>query len=220
MVIRINRYSVKANFMLIQRLLLITGVLALAYCAVVLADSYFFQAFESWQFRSIIANRLSRDIHPSLVPVLPQTIPEKNLQQVDLSKIYGNRSPMGELEIPSVGIRVMIFEGTDNQTLSRAVGHVSGTALPGPQGNVAIAGHRDTFFRGLRNLHKDDQIALTTLNGVYRYRVDFTQVVNPEDTYVLDESDDATLTLISCYPFNFVGSAPRRFIVRALRISK
>ena len=111
----------------------------------------------------------------------------------------------------------MILEGTDAKTLRRAAGHIPRTAVPGQQGNVAIAGHRDTFFRGLRNLLKDDEITLTTLNGTYRYRVDSTKVVEPEDIWVLDHSDNAILTLVTCYPFYFVGPAPQRFIVRAHR---
>jgi sortase A len=112
----------------------------------------------------------------------------------------------------------MIMEGIDGRTLRHAVGHIPGTPLPGQQGNVAIAGHRDTFFRGLRNIRKDDEITLTTLNGTYRYRVDSTQVVAPEHTEVLDDSGEAILTLVTCYPFYFVGSAPKRFVVRAHRI--
>ena len=104
---------------------------------------------------------------------------------------------------------------TDIATGGRAY---SGTPLPGQQGNVAITGHRDTFFRPLRNIRKDDEITLTTLSGSYRYRVDSTKVVEPEDTEVLDDSDDAILTLVTCYPFYFVGPAPKRFIVRAHRI--
>jgi len=112
----------------------------------------------------------------------------------------------------------MIMEGTDRRTLRRAVGHIPGTPLPGQPGNVVITGHRDTFFRGLRNIHQDDEITLTTLNGTFRYRVDFTEVVGPQDTAVLDHSDDAILTLVTCYPFYYVGPAPKRFVVRARRI--
>jgi sortase A len=112
----------------------------------------------------------------------------------------------------------MILEGTDEQTLRRAVGHFPGTALPGQPGNVAIAGHRDTFFRALRNVRHDDEITLTTLNGSYSYLVDSAQVVAPEDTQVLDDSGGKVLTLVTCYPFYFVGPAPKRFIVRAHRI--
>jgi sortase A len=102
--------------------------------------------------------------------------------------------------------------------LRHAVGHIPGTPLPGQQGNVGLAGHRDTFFRGLRNIQKDDEITLTTLHGSYRYRVDSTRIVRPEDTKVLAATADDFLTLVTCYPFYFVGPAPKRFIVRAHRI--
>jgi len=124
---------------------------------------------------------------------------------------------LGRIEIGTIGLSAMILEGTDGKTLRRAVGHIPGTALPGQQGNAAIAGHRDTFFRGLRNILKDDEITLTTSNGTHRYRVDSTQVVEPEDIWVLDHSDESILTLVTCYPFYFVGPAPQRFIVRAHR---
>jgi sortase A len=109
----------------------------------------------------------------------------------------------------------MILEGTDNRTLRRGVGHIPYTALPGQRGNVGIAGHRDTFFRGLRNIARNDEITLTTLEGTFRYDVDFSEVVEPNDTEVLDPSSDATLTLVTCYPFSYVGPAPKRLIVRA-----
>ena len=122
---------------------------------------------------------------------------------------------MGRIEISTIGLTAMIQEGTDARTLRRAVGHIPGTPLPGQQGNVVITGHRDTFFRPLHNIRKDDEITLTTLNGSYRYRVDSTEVVEPENTEALADSDDAVLTLVTCYPFYFVGPAPKRFIVRA-----
>jgi sortase A len=112
----------------------------------------------------------------------------------------------------------MILEGTDNKTLRRAVGHIPGTPLPGQPGNVALAGHRDTFFRALQNIRENDEITLETLSGPYRYRVDSIKVVDPEDTEALHDSDDAILTLVTCYPFSFVGPAPRRFVVQARRI--
>jgi sortase A len=129
-------------------------------------------------------------------------------------------SPLGRIEISSIGLAAMIMEGVDGKTLRHAVGHIPGTPLPGQKGNVALAGHRDTFFRGLRNIHKDDEITVTTLHGSYRYRVTSTQVVEPEDIKVLAATADDTLTLVTCYPFYFVGPAPQRFIVRAQRIPK
>jgi sortase A len=113
----------------------------------------------------------------------------------------------------------MVVEGDDHRTLRRAVGHVPGTSLPGRIGNMALTGHRDTFFRPLRNIRPDDIVTLTTLNGEYRYRVRSTQVVSPENVSVLDpDQDNEILTLITCHPFYFVGAAPDRFIVRAERI--
>jgi len=114
----------------------------------------------------------------------------------------------------------MILEGVDHETLRRGVGHIPGTALPGEPGNIALAGHRDTFFRALRNIRKDDEITLETLDGSYRYRVDLIQIVAPDQTGVLDNSGEPTLTLVTCYPFSFVGAAPQRYIVRARRISE
>jgi sortase A len=109
----------------------------------------------------------------------------------------------------------MILEGIDERTLRRAVGHIPGTPLPGQPGNVALAGHRDTFFRSLQNIRIDDEITLETLSGVYSYRVDSTEVVDPGETRVLDNSDDETLTLVTCYPFSFVGNVrPRKSVVR------
>jgi sortase A len=95
------------------------------------------------------------------------------------------------------------------------VGHIPGTALPGEDGNIVLAAHRDTFFRPLRNIQKGDEIALTTWNGAFRYRVESIQVVGPDDVGVLQPTSLPTLTLVTCYPFYFVGSAPKRFIVRA-----
>jgi sortase A len=95
------------------------------------------------------------------------------------------------------------------------VGHIPGTALPGEDGNIVLAAHRDTFFRPLRNIQKGDEIALTTLSGAYRYRVESIQIVGPDDVGVLSPTKQPTLTLVTCYPFYFVGSAPKRFIVRA-----
>jgi sortase A len=111
------------------------------------------------------------------------------------------------------------MEGTTTTTLRHAAGHIEGTALPGQPGNVGISGHRDTFFRPLRHIEPNDLITLTTLAGEFRYRVLSSQVVPPDDVAVLDPSPTEILTLVTCYPFYFVGPAPSRFIVRAARIA-
>jgi sortase A len=128
-------------------------------------------------------------------------------------------APIGRISVPRLRLRAMIEEGDDDDTLSHAVGHVPGTALPGSSGNVAVAGHRDTFFRGLGDLKRNDEIDVDTLNGTYRYRVDQISVVDPSNTSVLASTYRKTLTLITCFPFHYIGPAPRRFIVQATQIS-
>jgi sortase A len=122
---------------------------------------------------------------------------------------------VGRIEIPRLRVSAIIKTGTDARTLQLAVGHIPGTALPGERGNVGLAAHRDTFFRRLRDIQSDDEIRLTTPEGTYTYRVARTDVVDPHDVWVLDPMDHPALTLVTCYPFSYVGDAPQRFIVRA-----
>jgi sortase A len=129
------------------------------------------------------------------------------------------RSVIGRLQIPRLKLSVMVREGADERTLSRAVGHIPGTALPGKMGNVGLAGHRDTFFRALRDIREDDAIEFETTHGAYRYVVKSTKIVGPRDVSVLAASGGENLTLVTCYPFYYVGSAPKRFIVRAAQVS-
>jgi len=125
---------------------------------------------------------------------------------------------VGRITIARLNLSVAIGEGADDAVLRRAVGHIAGTALPGQGGNVGLAGHRDTFFRPLRNIRLADTIILTTERGDFRYRVVSTKVVDPHAVEVLGPTRKEILTLVTCYPFYFVGKAPRRFIVRADRI--
>ena len=122
---------------------------------------------------------------------------------------------LGRIEIPRLRLSVMTREGADAATLRRAVGHVPSTALPGEPGNAAFAGHRDTFFRKLRDVRKGDEIVFTTAAGKHRYVVSDLRVVPPSDISVLEPTERPVLTLVTCYPFNYIGSAPERFIVRA-----
>jgi sortase A len=126
--------------------------------------------------------------------------------------------PLGRIEIASIGLTAMIQEGTGRQTLQRGVGHIVGTSLLGASGNIGLAGHRDTFFRQLRNIHEGAEITLTTLTGSFLYRVDQISIVEPEDSQVLRDSGENLLTLVTCYPFSYVGPSPKRFIVRAHQV--
>jgi len=120
------------------------------------------------------------------------------------------------LRIPRLAIEVPVLEGTDDWTLNRAVGHIEDTAGPGTDGNVGIAGHRDGFFRALKDIIPGDALELATLRGTERYHVERAWVVNPDDVSVLDPTPTRAVTLVTCYPFYFIGSAPQRFIVRAV----
>jgi LPXTG-site transpeptidase (sortase) family protein len=122
---------------------------------------------------------------------------------------------IGRVEIPRVGVSAIVREGDDTATLRHAVGHIPDTALPGEPGNAGLAGHRDTFFRGLKSVREGDRVTITTPGGVLEYTVRHTSVVDPDDVSVLSPSGRQTLTLITCYPFYYIGSAPRRFIVQA-----
>jgi sortase A len=127
-------------------------------------------------------------------------------------------APLAVLRIPKIRLEVPVLPGTDDHTLDRAAGHIEDTAQPGMDGNSGIAGHRDGFFRGLKDITPGDMIELDTLQGTDVYRVERTWVVKPEDVSVLDPTPKPALTLVTCYPFYFVGSAPERFIVRAVRV--
>jgi sortase A len=122
---------------------------------------------------------------------------------------------IGRLEAPSVKMSTPVLEGSDDATLSRGAGHIEDTPYPGEAGNVGIAGHRDTVFRPLRNIHVGDALDLTTTDRIFRYKISKTLIVGPDDVYVLDPTKSPTLTLVTCYPFDYVGHAPRRFIVQA-----
>ena len=124
---------------------------------------------------------------------------------------------IGRLAIPRLNLSAVVLEGDDDAALMFGAGHVPGTPLPAHPGNVGIAAHRDTVFRRLRNIAMRDVIQLTTPEGSYRYRVTSTEIVRPQDTGVLDSSAGQELTLVTCYPFSYIGPAPLRFIVHARR---
>lgn len=125
---------------------------------------------------------------------------------------------VGHIKIQRLGLSALIAEGEDDLTLDRAVGHIPGTALPGEPGNVCLAGHRDSFFRGLKDIRAKDVIELLTPDGKFTYIVESTSVVSPDQVDLLDPTPRSSLTLVTCYPFTYIGNAPKRFIVRAVRL--
>jgi sortase A len=189
---------------LAQHALTIVGVLALGYCLAVFLDAKFYQARAARTFAREIRQKEAGTSTAS-GSTAPVVVPEVG-------------GVVGRLDIARIGLSVMVVEGVEAGDLKRAVGHIPGTALPGKPGNVGIAGHRDTFFRPLRSIQLNDTITVSTLQGAYRYRVMSTKVVRPKDVQVLYPTGRDTLTLVTCFPFDYVGSAPKRFIVRAERL--
>jgi sortase A len=140
---------------------------------------------------------------------------EKRIESYRASLAANVSPPLGVLEISALQLRVPILEGTDDLTLDRAVGHIPGTGPLGGDGNTGIAGHRDGFFRVLKDIRVGQTIDVYTQRGRSRYVVDEMQIVSPDDVSVLAPRAKPTLTLVTCYPFYFVGSAPKRYIVHA-----
>lgn len=174
---------------------LTSGILGLGYVAYAIADEHAYQALEKSRFENDI--NVSRSNEP------------RNVIQGDV---------IGEMEIPRLGLKTIVVQGDSPKILRRAVGHIAETALPGNPGNVSLAGHRDGFFRPLRNIQLGDAITLKTLDGNFQYQVESTAVVPPNDMQVLQPTSERTLTLVTCFPFYYVGSAPNRFIVRARQV--
>ena len=142
---------------------------------------------------------------------------EKRIREYRASLLAKKDAPLGVLSIAKLKVRVPVFEGTDDLNLNRGVGWIAGTARPGDVGNsnIGIAGHRDGFFRGFKEIAVGDAVELATPGVVSRYAVDNIEIVSPEDVGVLRPRGGPSLTLVTCYPFYFVGDAPQRFIVHA-----
>ena len=185
---------------LLEAALILTGIGAAAYCVYVWMDS-----------------RVAQDQALRELSEIPQRkpSPDRAAKRKAPTPPPPEGSPVGEILIPSLDISVAILEGTQPDTLRRAVGHVAGTPQPGEKGNICLAGHRDTFFRPLRKIAPGDEVDIKFPGGTSRYRVEQTETVDPHDLQVLDATRTNTLTLITCYPFYFIGSAPKRFIVHA-----
>jgi sortase A len=184
----------------VERTLIILGVMALGYAGWVSIESVLYQSFENRELEKILASAPAR--------------PARNAPSAP-ARVVAPGSTLGRIEIPRLGVTAIVRAGSDTRTLQLAVGHIPGTAYPGEDGNVGLAGHRDTFFRRLRDIQPDDAIHVVTPEGRFTYRVQRTNIVQPSDTWVLDATTQPSLTLVTCYPFSYVGAAPERFVVRA-----
>lgn len=180
-------------------------VIGLSLLGWVLATTLISRAYQARQERAFFSPETRRDIATSA-----------DANPLVLATSAGvDPLVLGRIEIPRIGVRAIVREGDDDTTLAIAVGHIPGTAQPGERGNMALAGHRDSFFRALQGIRCQDTIRIVTLRRSYEYVVDSTEIVGPKDTKVLDPTGDAVLTLVTCYPFKYVGHAPNRFVVRA-----
>ena len=197
---------------LLERLLLAFGIACLGYYAYVSAETALYQAYETRELDAILSSAVPTPIPPGT----ERAGAARSSTTVNLSRPRpAAGTALGRLEIPRLGVSAIVRAGSDSKTLRLAVGHIGGTALPGELGNIGLAAHRDTFFRRLGEIRPDDQVRLVTREGVFVYRVQGTKVVEPRETWVLSPTNEPALTLVTCYPFRYVGSAPQRFIVRA-----
>ncbi len=187
-----------------ERALFLVAFLALAYVSWIEFDRLSYQRIESARLSSVAKNAVSQGLAPASRKRKPPVASEV----------------IGRLTIPAAEIDAIVAEGVDDPTLNRAIGHIPNTALPGESGNVALAGHRDTFFRGLAKLKLADPIQLVTADGTYDYRVEDLRIVEPTEVGVLDPGSSPTLTLVTCYPFHYIGAAPQRYIVRAREVRR
>jgi sortase A len=182
----------------------VVGIVCLGYYAYVSAETMLYQAYENRELDAILSAREPAPASTGHAAATPTR------------QVVAPGQTVGRIEIPRLGVSAIIKAGSDARTLQLAVGHIPGTSYPGEDGNMGLAGHRDTFFRRLRDIRPDDTIRVTTPGGLFNYVVERTDVVEPNDVWVLDPTPHPALTLVTCYPFTYVGSAPQRFIVRAM----
>jgi sortase A len=210
--------------LLAERAAWVLGLGALAIWGAVHVASIVGARQDLKRFDTLRASHVEPPAHVEDPKSLPQA-PMPDLSLWDLKRVKAWQvaltrpapSPLAVLRIPSLRLEVAVLPGTDDFVLDRAVGHIDDTALPGTDGNSGIAGHRDGYFRGLKDIAAGDAIELETLKGREMYHVERIWIVNPENVSVLDPTPVRSLTLVTCYPFYFIGSAPQRFIVRAVR---
>lgn len=217
----------------VERILFVVAIVALGWYASARASVMLYQASQNRQLEELRLERSEVPL-PAGAPAATAGSPpraelpgerdvsadavardEPRAREVATPRRVDTRGLIGRIDIPRLGVSAIVRKGVDDRTLRRAVGHLPETALPGDAGNVALAAHRDTFFGPLQWAREGDRIRLRTPDGDFNYVVRETSIVEPTDLSVLAPTSGATLTLITCYPFNYVGPAPQRFIVRA-----
>jgi sortase A len=186
--------SLRKILFALQNLFLLVGALLVSYCLFMLVSAWVYQFRQSKELDALIRRQTAPPPRSSLTA----------------------GAMVGRLTIPRLDLQVMVVEGAEQGELGHAAGHIENTALPGAHGNVGIAGHRDSYFEPLKNIRKNDTIYFQTPQGEYRYHVVSTEIVRPNNVGVLaPQRGQDSLTLVTCYPFTYIGLAPNRFIVKA-----
>lgn len=209
------------TLLFLEVVLLLIGFVSLGWATYKTGQRFFYASWEDYRFDQVLDGKevslqgYLKYLYEGVKPHAPEEQPAaENARPAPKARKLKRNELIGRVEIPRVKISAVVKEGADEATLSKAVGHVPYTSLPGEKGNVGIAAHRDTFFRSLRHVREGDTIRLVTTQGVYSYQVDTMRIVWPSNVEVLDPTPEERITLVTCYPFNFVGHAPKRFIVQ------
>jgi sortase A len=208
----------------------VAGSLAVGFWLGSIVDRALFQDWQDWVFEQqlrgqpggfgqFLAEEKQRIVSIVARSNHPHTAQPPARNSLPVRPSAPDRGLIGRLTIPRLQVSAIIREGVGENTLRTALGHIPGTALPGTPGNIGLAGHRDTLLRPLRKIHQNDLIRLESLTGTYIYRVEKTDIVSPRNVSVLRLRPQPELTLVTCYPFYYVGAAPKRFIVSARQIS-
>jgi LPXTG-site transpeptidase (sortase) family protein len=189
----------------VERVFWAIAVIGIGLYALSVAEARLYQSYLDWQF--------AKTLQPPIL--LAAGIPPSEAAHKPAKAKPAEGQPLARLEIPAIHLSAMVSEGVQTSTLRRSIGHIPGTALPGEKGNVGLSAHRDTFFRHLGRLQKGDRLTLKTTGVSFDYIVESTGVINPDESGVLRNIGRPTLTLVTCFPFYYVGPAPKRFIVHA-----
>ena len=208
--------------------LTLIGALGVVYAVYVINEGRRYQESAARAFETLRAASASAETRTAPSPALPdpsaadastgQAMPDAAVAAAMKESLPISGDVIGRLEVPRIRLSVMLAQGDSTAVLRRAVGHLNETPLPGESGNVVFAGHRDTYFRPLRNIRVGDVITIETVDRSYDYEVEWFRVMPPDNVSVLAPSESNELTLITCFPFSFVGPAPDRFVVRARQI--
>lgn len=196
----------KSTLRIAERVLWIIAAATLGYCSYAYASAAIHQHQQKTAFEALQAGA---------DPVLASA----KQAAVAMAETPAPGEVLGIIDIPRIGLSSVVEQGVDSSILRDNVGHLPGTALPGQKGNAALAAHRDTYFRHLSELHSGDEIIFHSISATYTYRVRSTSIVEPTDTTVLANTTKPTLTLVTCFPFYYVGSAPKRFILVATEVA-